>query len=359
MIAARNAGGDAQEATIAGLTRRHAALRLAALGLAPGVALAAEAPDRDEAIAARRGLADVYALRRTAGASPGAKRNPRVDGLPKGAEIRGQDILLRGPTNSAGLRLAGFDLKGFTLWQDDEFDLFIDDCELAVDPAQPRAPLYTGRNRPIKTARQTITRSTFTLWRNVAVVHSGPLIEVAPFTRIENCRFQRIATGILNFGAPGGVLDISGVYCEAPGQNAFVDPRDTSRNDHCELFQLSAGTTSLRNFFFDGRAYHGPPRSITGAVQVQARAGFTRVKAERGLQLFEKADTWYLWQLDDNTHGIDVQLVNVASRAALRPDGGAGRGGVMTDMAHLSGSGNVDFDSGQLLPGPINKPKGG
>ncbi|MDB5453785.1 MAG: hypothetical protein JWO33_2363, partial [Caulobacteraceae bacterium] len=270
------------------------------------MAAAAEAPDPDEAKAARRGLGDVFALRRTAGATQAAKKNPR-DGLPKGAELRGQDIFLRGASDSNGLRLAGYNLKGYTLWQDDDFDLFIDECELAIDPARPRAPLYSGANRPLKTARQTITRSTFTLWRDVAVPNARPLIQVAPSTRIDQCRFQQIATTILNFGPDGGVLDISNVYCEAPGQNAFIDAKDVSRNDHCEVFQLTGGTTTQRNYFYDGMTWRAYPRSLAGFIHVQGRVGFTRMLAERGIQRMEKADTWYLWQVDDNTHGVDVQ----------------------------------------------------
>jgi hypothetical protein len=346
------------EPTISGLSRRATGLGLANLALMPSVGAAAQASDPDEAKAARRGLADVYALSRTAGATSAPKRNPRVDGLPKGAELRGQDIFLRGPTNSSGLRLAGLNLKGYTLWQDDDFDLFIDDCELAIDPARPRAPLYTGLNRAVKTARQTITRSTFSLWRDQATYNSRPLIGIAPFTRIDNCRFQQIATGILNFGPDGGALDISNIYSEPPGQNAFMDAKDPSRNDHCELFQFSGGTTTLRNFFFDGLSWRGYPKSLAGFIQVQGRVAFTRLIAERGLQRMEKADTWYLWQLDDNARGVDVQIRNTASRPALRPDGAAGRGGVITDIAHLSGAGNVDLDSGQPLLGRINKAKG-
>jgi hypothetical protein len=341
-----------------GLSRRAAGLGIASLALTADVAAAAQTQDPDEAKAARHGLADVYALSRTAGATSAAKRNPRVDGLPKGAELRGQDIFLRGPTNSNGLRLAGLDLKGYTLWHDDDFDVFIDDCELAIDPARPRAPLYTGRNRPVKTARQTISRSTFSLWRDQATYNSRPLIDIAPFTRIDNCRFQQIATGILNFGPEGGVLEISNIYSQPPGQNAFMDVRDPSRNDHCELFQFSGGTTTLRNFFFDGLSWRGYPKSLAGFVHVQGRVAFTRMLAERGLQRMEKADTWYLWQLDDNARGVDVQIRNTASRPALRPDGGAGRGAVITDIAHLSGAGNVDLDSGQPLSGRINRGKG-
>lgn len=306
-------------------------------------ALAEDAAEK--AKAASYGLADVYALRYTAGAPVGLKKRPERDPLPPCTTFAGRVLTIRptpGWNPATIISLDDFDLTGLQVDAAGDITVAYRRSLIITDPANPIQPIVT--QGAVKTILDACTVSLQTVGStDVSLRLSGAGVA------IRSTRFEHIAVDCFNFDGPG-LLDIDGMYCEAPGQQVHAGA-------HLEPMNISGGTARIRNLFIDGVGawtdpypYDAGPSGI--APFWQPRNGPVDGSIDRMLVLPREFRSWQNMEAGDDKFPLDLTITNTVMAMCLRPDGGGYCGPIHWASARpLKGQNNRRWDDGSLLPG--------
>lgn len=333
---------------------------------APAVVTAPAIADPDRAQAYKIGRGELFdrVAAITGGEGRALLKPPAYDSAPKGTRWNGttRELLLEGPPTLSGeLLLEGIDWTGVRLSHNQPFPLRLRNGRIATDPKLNVSGYGYGGPQLHPDAKLTMENLTIDQWSEIAVAGRWRLpLGLPTITDGQNLRFVNVATTSAYFG-PGMKATFRDIYFEGPGQNPFYpkDRGDDGTFDHPESFHHHGGEVTIDGFFADFRT---KPFFGTGMALHQWRTDSTGRPAglalyRNGFVLMGQGQMNYAIQLAGaNYFPGKTRLENIAWRQTGCSAANPGNGQVIDDQnnARLSGSGNVNFDTGEALWGRIN-----
>lgn len=311
------------------------------------------------------GLGDVWGLRTVAGIVNAPDKTPAnsAGSLPPGSRtssIYGFPLLVI-------TQAASFDRWDFTGWVvsiDSGVPVSFTDCRFQAHPDSGLQALYGGSLSGVSGVSVSLLRCLLDGFTNLppkspAEPQPRPavnLLSVDGALTARRSAFVRASVTTINWDGPGA-LDLGECYFGCPAQKIFTSAIP-ELNAHSEVGNMAGGIVTIDRCLVDCADHvadalaSNPDAAVTGLLLWQARSRHLVGKVSNSILAIGDLPSFYAMQAGDDVHGIELTFTNNVIQKA-RYHGQKG-GHLAYSGANCRGSGNRDFDTGELIAGLLN-----